>query len=104
MDHLFEARDPINRFEGMLKNAFVRPGVDAIWVRYVQQPGQEKTELRMIWLQLARKSPVMERAIMQLARELQIRTLNAPFATEFHVLYDDLPPAVIAPSCIWRRT
>jgi hypothetical protein len=105
MLHLYETpRAPIDGFEVALINAFssVRT-VDAIWVREVQSPLGDKKYIRSVWLQLARRSLGDFRQFEALLKELKIRTLSADFELELHWVVDDLPPAVIAPSCVWRR-
>ena len=105
MQHLYDGpRGPVDAFEQVLINAFssIR-NVDAIWVREVPQPGGPKRFLRSIWLQFARRSASDQNRCRALLQELQVRVLNEDFSVELHYVVDELPPAPIAPSCIWRR-
>lgn len=106
--HLLEqVRPPIDAFEGALINAFSAIGsVQAIWVREVRNLSTDantKRLMRSVWLQLGRRNRGDIRRIEALQNELTIRTLTAPYGVEVHWVVDDLPPAAIAPSCIFRR-
>lgn len=105
MQHIYDGpRAPIDAFEVTLINAFTTVAtVDAIWVREVQAAGTEKKYIRSVWLQLCRRSPGTVRQIESLVRELKVRTMNSDFELEVHFLIDELPPAAVAPSCVWRR-
>lgn len=105
VEHLFQqVRPPIDEFEQTLINAFSPlKSLQAIWVREIKSITGPKTSERAVWLQLGRRSRGDERAIDALVQELRVRIIDAPFFASFHVIVDDLPPAAVAPSCIFRR-
>jgi hypothetical protein len=108
MQHLLLApRPPIDAFETTVINAFERiAAVEAIWIREVPaivNGKQARLFTRAIWLQLHRHSRMAEAEIRRLADELALRTMNDPFEIEIHIIVDDLPPAAVCPSCIFRR-
>lgn len=112
MLHLLnQVRPTIDEFERTLINAYSTiQSVQAIWVREVPSvtvergpDGTPKRFTRSVWLQLGRRSRTDERKIEELTDELQIRIISQPFALEVRCVVDDLPPAAIAPSCIFRR-
>lgn len=97
-------RFAIDDFERLLIKVFSEFGtLDAIWVREVPNKSGEKLAMRMVWLQFARISPGEMTRAQQLVSEMTVRYLPAPFALEFRCLIDDVPPAVIASACIYRR-
>lgn len=106
MQHLLVPRGPIDPFEQTLINAFssVRT-VEAIWVREVRALARDEMKrfTRVVWLQLRSASFGDRRQIKDLADELVVRVTNQPFGLEIRCVVDDLPPADIAPSCIYRR-
>lgn len=121
MFHLLkQVRPPIDAFESLLINVFsaIR-SVEAIWVREIREPPctlqhphppvqgcggfVPRQYTRVVWLQLRTKSVGDTREIMQRAQELVVRTTAEHYGVEVRCLVDDLPPADIAPSCIYRR-
>lgn len=118
---LQQVRQPIDDFEATLVNAFSAiPGVEAIWVREVRNflpcpathphppnlacGGRATRQLmRHVWLQLHRRNLSDRRAIAQLGAELTVRIMEQPFGVVIHQIVDDLPPAVVLPSCLFRR-
>ncbi len=112
MQHLLDqVRPPIDDFEVALINAYsTLKSVQAIWVREVRDvaakkgpSGVPKRFTRAVWLQLTHRSLGDFRAMESLTNELQVRALSQPFELEVRWIVDDLPPAAVAPSCIFRR-
>lgn len=112
MLHLLDqVRPPIDAFERTLIDVFSQlPSVQAIWIREVRDvtpqlrpDGTPKRYTRAVWLQFARRSRTDLEKADALARELQVRVIAEPFSLEVRVVVDDLPPAAIAPSCIFKR-
>lgn len=107
-NHFDLTRPPIDAFEQTLINAFQdSPLVEAIWVRDVPCPDRPtptvtKTFLRCVWLQFARIPGNLHPFAIR-GKELMVRAIREPFDLEIQWVADDLPPAVIAPSCIYRR-
>ena len=103
MQHLFNPRPLIDSFEQTLINAFSPlKSVQAIWIRESRSVGQPKFA-RIVWLQLSHRSLGDFRQIEALTAELQVRVTDTPFTLEIRWVVDDLPPAAICPSCIFRR-
>lgn len=111
MLHLFnQVRQPIDGFEQSVINAYSTfPFIDAIWIREVPTvavptPAGPKNMVRMVWLQLARQPKAGTIAsLANVGKELEVRSLAEPFWYEAHWIVDELPPAAVAPSCIYRR-
>lgn len=105
MLHLYDQpRAPVDRFEYALVNGLAgKPGIDALWVREIASPGSERRTTKLIYVTLARASRGLSREVEEALAELGRRASIEPFGVELHFLIDDLPPAAVAPSCIWRR-
>jgi hypothetical protein len=121
MLHLLkQVRPPIDAFEVTLLNAFSNlRSVEAIWIREVNDAPcglkhphptvpscagvVPRRYTRAVWLQLRGRSLGDHREIQARTQELLTRTTAEHFGVEVRVIVDDLPPAAIAPSCIFRR-